>query len=60
MSLNLSARQTADIALEMELLGKEGDLSAGEAVWQRLRAAVDRLRRATDGMLNEMGLGGPG
>ncbi len=60
MSLNLSARQTADIALEMELLGKEGDLSAGEAVWQRLRAAVDRLRRATDGMLNEMDLAGPG
>jgi HPt (histidine-containing phosphotransfer) domain-containing protein len=56
MSLNLSARQTADIALEMELMGKGGDLSAGEALWQRLSAAVDRLRRTTDGMLEDLGL----
>ncbi len=54
MSLNLSARQTADIALEMELIGKSGDLAAGEDIWQRLTAAVDRLQQATDGILAEI------
>ncbi len=54
MSLNLSARQTADIAAEMEQLGKSGDISPAEEVWQRLTAAVDRLREATDGILAEL------
>ncbi len=53
MSLNLSARQTADIALEMELMGKNGDLSGAEEIWHRLAASVDRLREATDGILAE-------
>jgi len=54
MSLNLSARQTADIAMEMELMGKAGDLSLAEEVWGRLSASVDRLREATDGLLAEV------
>ena len=60
MSLNLSARQTADIALEMELLGRGGDLSTAEEVWGRLSASVDRLREATDGILAEVEESPPG
>lgn len=55
MSLNLSARQTAGIALEMELMGKTGDLAAAEDAWLRLSASADRLREATDALLAEVG-----
>jgi len=58
MSLNLSAHQTADIALEMELAGRDGDLSAVEDMWQRLSASVDRLQQATDRILADINAGG--
>lgn len=54
MSLNLSAIQVADIAYEMEMMGKNEDLTGAEDAWERLTASVERLQKATDTILNEM------
>ncbi len=42
-SANLSAREISRLALDLEQLGRRGDLAGAPAVYQRLQEAVDRF-----------------